>query len=27
LPPWCKGSKKVIELNKKIRAQREAGNN
>jgi hypothetical protein len=24
LPPWYEGNKKVIELNKKIRAQREA---
>ena len=26
LPPWCKGSKKVIEINKKIRAQRDVEN-
>ena len=26
LPPWCKGSKKVIEINKKIRAQRDMEN-
>ena len=26
LPPWCKGNKNVIEINKKIRAQREAEN-
>jgi CRP-like cAMP-binding protein len=24
LPPWCEGNEKVIELNKKIRAKREA---
>lgn len=23
LPPWCEGNEKIIELNKKIRAQRE----
>ena len=27
LPPWCRGSKKVIEINKKIRAQRDVENN
>jgi mannose-6-phosphate isomerase-like protein (cupin superfamily) len=27
LPPWCEGNKKVIELNKKIRAQREGDKN
>ena len=26
LPPWCRGSKKVIEINKKIRAQRDMEN-
>jgi mannose-6-phosphate isomerase-like protein (cupin superfamily) len=26
LPPWCEGNKKVIELNKKIRAEREGTN-
>ena len=26
LPPWCKGRKKVIEINKKIRAQRDVEN-
>jgi hypothetical protein len=24
LPPWCEGNEKIIELNKKIRAQRES---
>ena len=27
LPPWCKGNKKIIEINKKIRAQRDVENN
>ena len=27
LPPWCEGNEKVIELNKKIRAQREGDKN
>ena len=26
LPPWCKGNKKIIEINKKIRAQRDVEN-
>ena len=27
LPPWCEGNKKIIELNKKIRIQRERNKN
>jgi hypothetical protein len=27
LPPWCEGNKKIIELNKKIRIERERNKN
>jgi hypothetical protein len=24
LPPWCEGNEKIVEINKKLKAQREA---